>query len=79
MFVGFPIVLGIYGNDDIFLGAIFAVGYNALMYSIGINYVSRSGEKISKTILLKPFYIAIVIMFVLLLTQYKVPAPVQKR
>ena len=44
----------------------FAVGYNALMYSIGINYVSKKKrEKISKTILLKPFYIAIVIMFVL--------------
>ena len=33
----------------------------------------EKAEKISKTILLKPFYIAIVIMFVLLLTQYKVP------
>ena len=55
MFVGFPIVLGIYGNDGIFLGAIFAVGYNALMYSIGINYVSKKKRRRS----LKRFFEAI--------------------
>ncbi|HHX36590.1 MAG TPA: AEC family transporter [Clostridiaceae bacterium] len=80
MFVGFPIISGIYGSDGLFLAAIFTVVFNALFYTMGTGLVRREGTaKLSwRQLIVTPFNVSIFIMFVLLLTQYKVPAPVQE-
>lgn len=77
MFVGFPVINGIYGADGLFLAAIFTVCFNLLFYTAGMSLVDPAPSFSLKKVLLTPFNISLVIMFVLLATQYKLPAPLQ--
>lgn len=76
MFVGFPIMKGMYGDDGLFLASIFTIFFNLVFYTLGSRLLSPVKGASLKAILLTPFNLSLAVMFVLLITQYKLPAPV---
>ena len=78
MFVGFPVVKGIYGAEGLFLAAIFVIPFNLLFYTLGIKLVNQTQKMSMKQLLLTPFNVSLVVMFILLITQFKLPTALQQ-
>lgn len=83
-FMGYPVVLAVYGEIGVFYAAMYNLGYNLLMWSYGAHLINRQGrEKIEKKErplldhLIKffnPSLIAVVIGFFLFLTSIELPS-----
>jgi predicted permease len=78
MFLGYPIVKGVFGLPGLFFASIFCAVFNLFAYTIGVRLLMGHKPTSIKDVLLTPFNFAIVVMFVLLFTQYKLPAPIQQ-
>lgn len=77
MFMGYPIVTALYGQGGLFLASIYTVIFNLFIYTVGSNTLAGNKKLSLKELLLTPFNISIVIMFVLLITQFKLPFAIQ--
>lgn len=75
MFVGFPIMKGLYGDDGLFLASIFTIFFNLVFYTLGSRLLGPAKGASLGSILLTPFNLSLAVMFVLLITQYKLPGP----
>ncbi len=74
VFVGFPILSALHGDQGVFYGSIFAVTYYLGLYTIGTALLQGDKKVSIKEQLLTPFNFALLLMFVLLLTPFKLPA-----
>lgn len=80
MFLGFPILQGLYGAEILLYGGAIVVSFNLAMYSVGLG--SLQDERADKTPLWKkivtPFNIATAILIVFLYTGLQWPRPIQE-
>ena len=78
-FMGFPIVLAVYGGEGMFLAALLNLSYSLCAFTLGAKLISRDAahaERIRwRGILLSNINIAIALGLVCFLTQARLPAP----
>lgn len=73
-FVGFPIILALFGQPGLLLAVIFNMFYNLFMYTYGINLLSGKGGYDIKSILLNPITIASLASIVIFVSPFRFPA-----
>ncbi|MFN8209495.1 MAG: AEC family transporter [Bacteroidales bacterium] len=77
MYLGFPVISALYGNEGLLYASIFALVSNILMWTVGVVTLSSSVEKSfikSLSHLLNPNSVAIVAGFILFLLSVKIPS-----
>lgn len=47
-FIGYPMLLSFFGNESVFIGALFNIPYNILLYTVGIMLMAKGQDVISK-------------------------------
>lgn len=75
-FMGFPVMKSIFGNEAVFLTAIFNMLFNLLVFTVGIvfmNYHSAEKIKMNARQLLSPGVISSLIALLIYLTEIQVP------
>lgn len=75
-FMGFPVMKSIFGNEAVFLTAIFNMLFNLLVFTVGIvfmNYHSTAKIKMNARQLLSPGVISSLIALLIYLTEIQVP------
>ncbi len=81
MFMGFPVIASLYGDDAVFLLSVTCVPFNFLLYSLGIYLITGNQEgtaKINwKAILTNPALPATLLAFVFFLLQFRLPAAIE--
>jgi len=81
MFMGFPILSMLYGQDAIFYAAIFNIPFTLLTYSVGI-WILRAHEKgngklsFDPKLLLNPAFISTILGIIFFLTSISIPDPI---
>jgi len=73
-FMGYPVVNAIFGPESAFYAALFIVVFNLLIYSIGIIMISGNGGKVRLKVLFNATFIASVISFIIVFTNFRAPA-----
>jgi predicted permease len=83
-FMGYPVVLAVYGEIGVFYAAMYNLGYNLLIWSYGANLINREGrenrhkghvplwDKVMK--FFNPSLVAVIIGFGLFLTSTELPS-----
>lgn len=84
-FMGFPVIEAVFGKEALFYTAIYNLPFNLLVFTVGIIMLVKGHESekgkaftIGWKHLLSPVMVAIIVGFVLFLTQIKLPGPVLK-
>lgn len=73
-FMGYPIVLAMFGEEGLFYGVIYAVGFNILAWTHGVKVMNSGEGKLDlKKVFLNPSIVATVISIVLYLTNIRLP------
>ena len=75
-FMGFPVMKSIFGNEAVFLTAIFNMLFNLLVFTVGIvfmNYKKKKKIKMNARQLLSPGVISSLIALLIYLTEIQVP------
>ncbi|MCK9313275.1 MAG: AEC family transporter [Methanocorpusculum sp.] len=81
MFMGFPILSMLYGQDAIFYAAIFNIPFTLLTYSIGI-WILKAHEKgngklsFDPKLLLNPAFLSTILGLVFFMTSISIPDPI---
>lgn len=78
MFVGYPIVTGMFGAEGLFLASIFTAVFNFLIFTVGRQLLTETDRNSFKSMLLTPFNLSFVIMLALLIFQIKLPVVLQE-
>ncbi|MEI8199746.1 MAG: AEC family transporter [Eubacteriales bacterium] len=73
-FVGFPIMLALFGQPGLLLAVIFNMFYNLFMYTYGINMLSGKGGYDIKSIFLNPITIASLASIAIFVSPFRLPA-----
>ena len=77
VFMGFPVVSAVLGNDAIFLASMCSIPFNVFVYSIGVMLAGGKGSAKQYFLrLLNPPFLANFVAFALFLLNVRVPAPV---
>ena len=77
MFMGFPVISMIFGQEALFYAAIFNIPFNLLSFSFGIWILKKeSGVKFSPKIFLNAAFISTIFGLVLFLTSFTIPEPI---
>ena len=78
-FMGFPILLGLYGKTGVFYGSIFNITFNLFMFTYGIIlFTNKKEEKSLKKILINPVIICTGIGLLIFRFSIKLPMPIDK-
>lgn len=75
-FMGYPVLSAIFGDEAIFIGSIYNISFNVLLYTIGIKFAKggkEASEKFDLKLLINPGTVACVIGFLLFITAFPVP------
>lgn len=73
VFMGFPVLLSIFGQEAIFYGAIFNIPFNALVFTLGV-FLMRKGESaINIRMFFSPALTATLLGFLLFLFSVEIP------
>ena len=79
-FMGFPIVLALFGEEGLFLACIMNLSFNVLVFSLGVKMVCLDSQQKGgiqwKKILVSNINISIVLGLFFFLTQISIPSPV---
>ncbi len=81
MFMGFPILAMLYGQDAIFYAAIFNIPFTILTYLVGI-WLMRAQEKdngkisFDPKLLLNPAFLSTILGLIFFLTSFSIPDPI---
>lgn len=78
-FMGFPVLLGLYGNIGVFYGAVFNVPWNIFMLSFGsMLFTGNKDLKSMRKIIIHPGIIATVIGMLMFMFSLSMPLPLGK-
>ncbi|MBQ6810573.1 MAG: AEC family transporter [Firmicutes bacterium] len=75
-FMGFPVLASIYGNEAVFLAAIFNLPMNLLSFTLGVLMVAPKGTKLNLKEFFTPAVLASIIAPLLYLAPFTVPQTV---
>ncbi|HJJ94984.1 MAG TPA: AEC family transporter [Methanocorpusculum sp.] len=77
MFMGFPVISMIFGQEALFYAAIFNIPFNLLSFSFGIWILKKeSGVKFSPRIFLNAAFISTIVGLVMFLISFTIPEPI---
>lgn len=78
-FMGYPILLSVFGQIGIFYGAIFSLLFNFLIWTLGIVFVNQEKDtKINLKMLINPGIIAVIVGFTLFIFSIRLPDVIYK-
>lgn len=79
IFMGFPIIASIFGDNAIFLASICVLPYNLYLYIVGVLFLSEktSVRQLLKKAFVNPSTIATVLSLLIFAFQLKLPTPVE--
>lgn len=80
-FVGFPVIMALYGEKAVFYASVLTVPFNFLIFSIGVLFVKGEGrlrELIQRKVLLSPCIVASALAFIIAACGITTPEPVSK-
>jgi len=78
-FMGFPVLLGLYGNIGVFYGAVFNIPWNIFMLSFGsILFTGKKDLKSLKSVITHPGIIATAIGMLIFMYSLSMPLPLEK-
>lgn len=77
-FMGFPVLLSIFGQEAIFYGAIFNIPFNALVFTLGVYLMDREKSSFHLKKLLSPALVATGAGFFLFLFSVSIPEIIAK-
>jgi malate permease and related proteins len=78
-FMGFPVLLGLYGNIGVFYGAVFNVPWNIFMLSFGsMLFTGNKDLKSMRKVIIHPGIIATVIGMIMFVFSLSMPLPLGK-
>lgn len=72
-FMGFPVLISIFGQESIFYAALFNLPFNALVFTVGVYLMEKGKSKFEFKSLLSPALIGTVIGFALFLFSVEIP------
>lgn len=80
-FMGFPLILAIFGQDGLFLAAIMGISYLSIQYTLCVRMMCRfsgaEGENVQwRKIILSPANIAMALGLIFFVAQFSLPDPV---
>lgn len=78
-FVGYPVLMALFGQKAVFYASVLTIPFNLLMFSFGTLFVKGEGrlrELLSKDIILSPCIIASAVAFVIAYCDIDFPSPV---
>lgn len=78
-FVGFPVVMALYGEKAVFYASVLTVPFNFLIFSIGVLFVKGEGrlrELLQRKVLFSPCIVASAIAFIIAACGISTPEPV---
>lgn len=78
-FVGFPVLMALYGQKAVFYASVLTIPFNFLMFSIGVIFVRGEGrirELMRRKILLSPCIVASCVAFIIAFCRLSIPVPV---
>ena len=76
VFVGFPVLSALYGDDIIFFASICSMPFNILAYSVGIILISGKGVRtgLNLKMLLNPAMVSVIVALLLFFFHIRLPA-----
>lgn len=77
-FIGFPVLMSIFGERAVFYGAVLTIPFNLLIFTLGIEFIAGTGNLRSAfrpRLMLSPCVVAAVLAAVLALFKVQTPAP----
>ena len=78
-FIGYPVAGSIYGNDGIFYAAIYNVGFNIFVWTVGVLIFQSSNKKsFLRKIFINPGIISVTIGMFLFLLSINLPFPISQ-
>ena len=78
-FMGFPVLLGLYGNIGVFYGAVFNIPWNIFMLSFGsILFTGKKDLKSLKRVITHPGIIATAVGMLMFVYSLSMPLPLEK-
>ena len=78
-FMGFPVLLGLYGNIGVFYGAVFNIPWNIFMLSFGsMLFTGKRDLKSLKRVITHPGIIATVVGMLMFMYSLSMPLPLEK-
>lgn len=80
-FMGFPVLLAMFGEKGVFYGSIITLPFNILIFSLGVVFVKGEGRMyglLRKEMLFSPCIVASAIAFLMAFMGIHVPAPIGK-
>ncbi|QSX07729.1 AEC family transporter [Alkalibacter rhizosphaerae] len=77
-FMGFPVLLSVFGQEAIFYGAIFNIPFNALVFTLGVYLMEKGKTTFNARKFLSPPLIATFLGFLLFLLSVEVPGWLSK-
>jgi malate permease and related proteins len=78
-FMGFPVLLGLYGNIGVFYGAVFNIPWNIFMLSFGsMLFTGKKDLKSLKSVITHPGIIATMIGMLMFVFSLSMPLPLEK-
>jgi hypothetical protein len=77
-FMGFPVLLSIFGQESIFYGALFNIPFNALVFTLGVYLMQRDKSTFDFRKFLSPALVATVVGFLFFLFSVQIPEIISK-
>ncbi len=72
-FMGFPVLISIFGQESIFYAALFNLPFNALVFTVGVYLMEKGKSKFKLKSLLSPALVGTVIGFMLFIFSVEIP------
>ncbi|MEF9951319.1 MAG: AEC family transporter [Clostridium sp.] len=72
-FIGFPVVGSVFGSEGIFYTAIYNVGFNVFVWTVGVMIFKGKGNKDYKKVILNPGIISVTIGMIIFIFSIKLP------
>lgn len=72
-FIGFPVVGSVFGSEGIFYTAIYNVGFNVFVWTVGVMIFKGRGERDFKKAIINPGIISVVIGMIIFIFSIKLP------
>lgn len=80
-FMGYPVVLAVFGQEGLFYAAIYNLPFNLLVFTLGIAVmtlsISEEQQRLNWRMFVSPAVVAVVIGFTLFLFSIQLPSPMQ--
>lgn len=77
-FMGYPILNNVLGKTSVFYAAIFNMGFNLFLWTIGVRILDKDQKESFRKVITNPSMIAVFVGIILFITPWNLPLPIKE-